>query len=278
MMKVGAKSTQELQTASSKIQQKEKAGEKLISVLSISGKMSVLDIGSGDGTLTLKLAKRTSGQVIRIDNSLDNLLPVKKQAEQEGITNITFLEMDARTMKFENKFDAIFSDSRLHLINGHDHVLGKIKDALKPGGILGLQIPLVTRATAFIDPIEKVTKSADMLGYYTNWTPQWLLPGPEGYDPLLKQTGVQAKSRIISEPIALSTLEESLHFFNYNLNILKDYTRLLPPDDIPKLESRIRKNVEEQLKSGEISFQMDRLFVLSNPEKFDLLAESIQRK
>ena len=274
MMKGGVKNSQELDTASSKIQQK--IGEKLISALPISGKMSVLDIGSGDGALTLKLAKRTEGPVVGIDRSPENLLFSKKQAENKSISNAIFVEMDPRTMKFDTQFDVIFSNSRLHLVNGHDHVLRSIKNALKPDGIIGLQFPLVTKATPFIEAIEKVIKSQDMQGYYSNWTPSWFLPGPEGYGSMLKQAGINAESRTISDTINFSTLEESMQFFNYN--ILNEYLRLLPESEKPMLVNHVTRNLEEQLKSGEISFQMERLFVLSNPEKFDLLAESIRKR
>ena len=86
----------------------------------------VLDLGCGDGQLTMVLRDRgcepvgidSSGEFIAAARALG--LDVRKQ--------------DARELHFENEFDAVFSNAVLHWIGEADLVIGHVYRALRQGG------------------------------------------------------------------------------------------------------------------------------------------------
>ena len=86
----------------------------------------ILDLGCGDGALTLKL-QELGCRVVGVDSS-----PAMIQAAQA-------LGLDARVMNghelpFVNEFDAVFTNAALHWMTHPDAVLDGVWRALKPGG------------------------------------------------------------------------------------------------------------------------------------------------
>jgi SAM-dependent methyltransferase len=86
----------------------------------------ILDIGCGNGTLTLKIAQR-GATVTGIDNSLEMI-----HAAHE--TGVDALVVDAADMHFDAEFDAAFSNAALHWMLDPAAVAGGVFRALKPGG------------------------------------------------------------------------------------------------------------------------------------------------
>ena len=68
----------------------------------------ILDLGCGDGILTEKLVA-LGAKVVGVDNSPDMIAA----ARQRGIDARM---MDARSLVFENEFDAVFSNAALHWV------------------------------------------------------------------------------------------------------------------------------------------------------------------
>ena len=86
----------------------------------------ILDIGCGDGTLTLKI--RDSGaSVVGIDNSESMVAAARAKGLDARL-------MDAAELKFTEAFDAAFSNATLHWILAKNRAARAIWFALKPGG------------------------------------------------------------------------------------------------------------------------------------------------
>ncbi|MES2001524.1 MAG: methyltransferase domain-containing protein [Pseudomonadota bacterium] len=86
----------------------------------------ILDIGCGDGTLTLKI--RDSGaSVVGIDNSESMIAAARSKGLDARL-------MDAAELKFTEAFDAAFSNATLHWILAKNRAARAIWFALKPGG------------------------------------------------------------------------------------------------------------------------------------------------
>jgi trans-aconitate methyltransferase len=66
----------------------------------------ILDVGCGDGTLTLKI-KEMGADVVGIDNSLSMVAAAKAKGLDARL-------MDAAQLKFGEAFDAAFSNATLH--------------------------------------------------------------------------------------------------------------------------------------------------------------------
>ena len=86
----------------------------------------ILDVGCGDGALSLKIIDR-GAEVVGVDNSPE----LVEAARAVGV----YAElMDAGDMTYEAAFDAAFSNAALHWMLDKERVAGAIFNALRLGG------------------------------------------------------------------------------------------------------------------------------------------------
>jgi len=86
----------------------------------------ILDIGCGDGTLTLKI-KQAGADVVGIDNNLSMVAAAKAKGLDARL-------MDAAELKFAEAFDAAFSNATLHWVLDKERAARAIWFALKNNG------------------------------------------------------------------------------------------------------------------------------------------------
>ena len=86
----------------------------------------ILDVGCGDGTLTLKIKQR-GADVVGIDNNLSMIAAAKARGLDARL-------MDAADLKFAEAFDAAFSNATLHWVLDKERAARAIWFALKNGG------------------------------------------------------------------------------------------------------------------------------------------------
>jgi trans-aconitate 2-methyltransferase len=111
----------------------------LFSQLEPVGRAQVVDLGCGDGRLTVALherlgAERTTG----VDNS-PSMLAVAIQRNEDGVD---FLDADiACWPEGAERVEIIFSNAALQWVSDHEGVLSRWRGALDPGGQLAVQVP-----------------------------------------------------------------------------------------------------------------------------------------
>ncbi len=86
----------------------------------------ILDLGCGDGALTVELA-RTGARVLGVDASEE----LVRAAVEAGVDARV---MDGQRLAFAHEFDAVFSNAALHWMPDADGVLAGVARALRPGG------------------------------------------------------------------------------------------------------------------------------------------------
>jgi len=86
----------------------------------------ILDVGCGDGTLTLKIKER-GADVVGIDNNLSMIAAAKSKGLDVRL-------MDAAELKFAEAFDAAFSNATLHWVLDKERAARAIWFSLKNGG------------------------------------------------------------------------------------------------------------------------------------------------
>ena len=96
--------------------------------------MHVLDIGCGCGTTTLKLAEACApGRVLGLDISAPMLAAARARAASVAVE---FVEADAATMKYQPKYDLVFSRFGMMFFADPVAAFAHIRTALKPSGRL----------------------------------------------------------------------------------------------------------------------------------------------
>jgi arsenite methyltransferase len=120
---------------------------KLIQRLGLKPDMLVLEVGPGNGTYTLEVAKNVpNGKLVAVDIQESVVERLKQKCEKLGITNVEPKVMDVYNLEFPNEtFDRIFLIFCLPEIPDPVRALRELRRVLKPGGLLCL-------VEAFMDP------------------------------------------------------------------------------------------------------------------------------
>ncbi len=221
-------------------------GEALIDSVRFSPDMSVLDAGCGSGNLTALLAKKVpNGHVLGVDSSESMIEKARGLMGLQSVSNLEFRKCAINEIEFKEQFDLIFSNSVLHWVVETADGLCRLFRALKPGGDIILQFPVLNAEHPLI---KYAGRAIDELGYdarYEEWQFPWYVPDSgEQFEDMMKKAGfsnveVSMKSGLFSFPsaevvyqhfisVGLELLaaplnkEEKECFFNVVLNDLKD--------------------------------------------------------
>jgi trans-aconitate methyltransferase len=109
----------------------------LISKLNLCGDEHILDIGCGDGKVTAEIAHALpDGLVVGTDVSPQMISFARKNFLAKNFPTLKFQVMDARKIKFERRFDVVFSNAALHWVDDHEKILRGAAAVLKSGGRL----------------------------------------------------------------------------------------------------------------------------------------------
>ena len=115
--------------------------KELIPKLKLKENEALLDIGCGDGKITVELAKNLpKGRAVGIDSSAQMIQLAQNNFPKQNYPNLDFQLIDARKLAFKNEFDVVFSNAVLHWIVDQKPVLQGVRRSLKPGGRLLFQM------------------------------------------------------------------------------------------------------------------------------------------
>ena len=98
----------------------------------------IVDAGAGFGDTAIKLARLVgpSGSVLAVDCCDAFLEFGRREAEAEGLANVTFLDADVQTYPFEPVHDFCFSRFGTQFFENPVAGLRNMRACLKPGGIM----------------------------------------------------------------------------------------------------------------------------------------------
>lgn len=111
------------------------------SVLGLPRGATILDVGCGTGLQAIELTER-GYLVVGLDLSLPMITRAAEEAQYRNL-RINFLHTDIREIQFEGAFDAVICLGTTFGFFDDDsnrNVLGRLRDALKPGGRLLLDV------------------------------------------------------------------------------------------------------------------------------------------
>lgn len=158
-----------------------KFGEGIFSWLQPKEGEHILDLGCGTGDLT-KMIQDAGANVIGVDSSAEMIAAAKTK-----FSSVNFQQADARTLPFENAFEAIFSNAVLHWVPEKEKVIERMYKSLKKGGRIVVEFGgkdnIQQMWTALKNNLEKHgnTKNANIAF--------WYFPSIGTYTTLLEKQG-----------------------------------------------------------------------------------------
>ena len=162
-------------------------GEELVEILAPERGERVLDVGCGTGHLTKKIAE-SGALVIGLDSS-----PEMIAAARSNYPDIEFRLADAANFKFDESFDAVFSNAALHWVKRAEGAVRCTSEALTQFGRFVVEfggygnVKLVT--SAFESSVREATGAeVQAVNYY---------PGIAEYSTLLERYGLEVQSALL---------------------------------------------------------------------------------
>ena len=154
----------------------------LIDLLDAKPGERILDLGCGTGHLTAQIAAR-GAEVIGLDAAVSMIA----QARQ-NYPKLKFTLADAAGFRFDEPFDAVFSNAALHWIPEAGRVIAGVARALKPGGRFVLEMGGKGNIARIVAVLNAVLREAG----YTPRNP-WYFPSAGEYATLLEQHGFEVE-------------------------------------------------------------------------------------
>jgi SAM-dependent methyltransferase len=143
----------------------------------------ILDLGCGDGDLTLRIKDR-GADVTGVDSSPDLL-------EAAQALGLYVQLMDGEKLTFDQDFDAVFSNAALHWMRDSRAVLNGVNKALKPGGRFVGEFGGHGNVAAISTALIAVLNKFDIDGAARM---PWFFPSVENYRTQLVDAGFEVRS------------------------------------------------------------------------------------
>jgi len=145
--------------------------KELIPKLKLQGNETLLDIGCGDGKITVELARYLpNGRVVGVDSSAEMIRLAQHNFPSKDYPNLSFHVMNAKKLTFHSEFDRAFSNAALHWIVDQKTVLNGVKRSLKSGGRLLFQMAGKGNAKDILSIINKLAAVKPWKGFFSTMT------------------------------------------------------------------------------------------------------------
>ena len=146
----------------------------------------VLDLGCGDGALTIKLLPYGC-EVVAVDSSAEQIVAACARDLDARV-------MDGERLSFHEEFDAVISNAALHWMKRPAAVIDGVWQALRPGGRFVAEMGGAGNVATVVDAIasELAVRGIDA----SAWSP-WYFPTSMAYRELLEQRGFVVDSIVL---------------------------------------------------------------------------------
>lgn len=141
----------------------------------------ILDLGCGDGALSIKLVE-LGCSVVGVDSSAEMIAAAKLRGLDAHV-------LDGQSLQFANEFDAVFSNAALHWMKDPECVIAGVWWALKSGGRFVGEFGGYGNIATIVTAIESALSSRGKL-----IKSPWYFPHPEEYRQRLEERGFEVNT------------------------------------------------------------------------------------
>jgi trans-aconitate 2-methyltransferase len=164
----------------------QKWARELLAKLNLKGTEDILDLGCGDGKVTVEIANQVpNGSVIGVDSARSMIEWAIERYPSHQYPNLSFMEMDATHLLFDERFDVVFSNAALHWVKNHQPIVQGLYRSLKPNGKILLQMGGKGNAKEVLTVLEELQKTDEWKPYFSDFEFPYGFYGIEEYHQLL---------------------------------------------------------------------------------------------
>jgi trans-aconitate 2-methyltransferase len=204
----------------------------VLALLNLKGNERVLDVGCGNGKVTVEIASRVpDGTVLGVDSSAEMIAAARHQFGPEMRPNLRFEIANARQLPFRQEFDLVVSFNALHWVPEQDQALRSIRSALRSEGLAQLRLVPAGPRKSLENVIEETRLSSRWGRYFTGFNDPYLHLTPEQYRALAEQNGFHIE-RVHTEAKAWD-FETRSAFLAFGSVTFIEWTRFLPETERP---------------------------------------------
>jgi trans-aconitate methyltransferase len=155
----------------------------------------ILDLGCGDGALTIEIA-RLGAEVVGIDSSPQMIASARERGLDARVA-------DGQALEFTSEFDAAFTNAALHWMPDPAAVLAGVHRALRSGGRFAGEFGGFGNVASIETALGAVLRAR---GIARESIPRWYFPTPAAFGALLAHSGFDVRELVlIHRPTALPT-------------------------------------------------------------------------
>jgi len=163
----------------------------------------ILDLGCGTGVLTAEIAAR-GAEIVGVDRSQEMISQARKKFRA-----LRFEVLDARELRFNAEFDAVFSNAVLHWIPEAEQVITGVARALKSRGRFVAEFGGKGNIRRVVEGFHRAFSALGMRE--PDGVSPWFYPSVAEYAGLLERHGLEVREASLFErPTALEEGERGL--------------------------------------------------------------------
>ena len=166
----------------------------LIARLKLRGDEHILDVGCGDGKVTAEIARAVpKGLVTGIDASPEMIRFARETFPPSKHANLAFEVMDARQIRWAERFDLVFSNAALHWVDDHPAFLRGSADCLRPGGRLVVSCGGKGTAQDVFAALRSAMRLKSWRGFFRRLERPYFFHDAEDYEKWLPRYGFASR-------------------------------------------------------------------------------------
>jgi trans-aconitate 2-methyltransferase len=240
--------------------------ERIFARLALEHAERIVDLGCGTGEHTVELARRAShATALGLDSSAAMI--ERATALHDGLSGdlkprVNFARGDMREFAADNEYDVVFSNAAFQWVGDHSALLAQCFCALRPGGMIAIQMPANEGETAqvTIQALAQELRWQGSLGGIRTPSDQ-SVQSPEQYHAMLSAIGfvdIDCHYHTFRHP--MSSPAEVVEWSR--ATVLRLYLDQLTAEEGAAFVEELTRRLEGAYgSSGSLTFQFRRLFL-----------------